>query len=82
MPRKKKVHKKQQCARWWKIILQIMTLNKFEFEGGPYLRLRLKYDPPELYEEIGPAYRFLFENYEDEIDWINLLLSITKQKIF
>ena len=33
-------------------------------------------------KKIGPAYRFLFENYEDEIDWINLLLSITKQKNF
>ncbi len=43
-------------------------LDEFEFEGGSYLRLRLKFDPPELYNKIGPAYGFLFENYQDEIN--------------
>lgn len=41
----------------------------FVFDGGSYLRLRLKFDPPGLYEKIGPAYGFLFENYEADIDW-------------
>lgn len=44
-------------------------LNKFEFEGGNYMRLRLKFDKPELYEKIGPAYDYLFKNYEQNIDW-------------
>jgi len=44
-------------------------LEQFEFEGGTYLRLRLKFDPPELYEKISPAYRFLFDQYEEVINW-------------
>lgn len=44
-------------------------LNQFEFEGGTYMRLRLKFDPPELYEKIGPAYQLLLSQYEDTIDW-------------
>ncbi len=31
---------------------------QFEFSGGHYLRLRLKYSPTELLKKIGPAYDF------------------------
>ena len=44
-------------------------LEQFTFEGGTYIRLRLKLDPPELYEKIGPAYGYLFSQYEEEINW-------------
>jgi hypothetical protein len=41
----------------------------FSFEGGAYLRLRLKFDQPLLFEKIGPAYNYLFTNYSHQIDW-------------
>ncbi len=44
-------------------------LKQFEFKGGDYIRLRLKFDPPKLYEKIGPAYDFLINKYEESIDW-------------
>ena len=44
-------------------------LKQFEFEGGIYVRLRLKYGYPEIYEKIGPAYEFLISQYEKEINW-------------
>lgn len=44
-------------------------LETFDFEGGTYMRLRLKFDPPELYEKIGPAYQLLITRYEDKINW-------------
>lgn len=44
-------------------------LKQFEFEGGNYLRLRLKFDPPELFDKIGPAYQFLFSQYDEQINW-------------
>lgn len=44
-------------------------LNRFEFEGGSYMRLRLKFDPPEIYEKIGPAYGLLISQFEEAIDW-------------
>ncbi|WP_367107367.1 hypothetical protein [uncultured Psychrobacter sp.] len=44
-------------------------LKQFEFEGGTYIRLRLKFDPPELYEKIGPAYSVLINRYENAINW-------------
>lgn len=44
-------------------------LSQFEFEGGKYMRLRLKFNPPELYEKIGPAYGFLIGQFEKIIDW-------------
>lgn len=55
-------------------------LDEFEFEGGNYLRLRLKCDPPELYEKIGPAYDFLFDNYEDNINWSLPVIEYYKAK--
>ncbi|WP_228012602.1 hypothetical protein [Enterococcus durans] len=33
------------------------------------MRLRLNYEPPELYEKIGPAYNLLISNYDQQIDW-------------
>lgn len=44
-------------------------LRQFKFEGGTYMRLRLKFDPPELFEKIGPAYDFLISKYEKSIEW-------------
>jgi hypothetical protein len=44
-------------------------LSRFEFQGGNYMRLRLKFDPPEIYEKIGPAYGLLISQFEKEIDW-------------
>lgn len=44
-------------------------LDQFEFEGGDYMRLRLNFEPPKLYEMIGPAYGLLIGQYEDAIDW-------------
>lgn len=44
-------------------------LKQFEFEGGTYVRLRLKFDPPDLFEKIGPAYDFLINKYEESIEW-------------
>ncbi len=44
-------------------------LKQFEFEGGQYMRLRMKFEPPILFEKIGPAYDLLIENYEDIINW-------------
>lgn len=44
-------------------------LETFEFLGGLYQRLRLKYEPPELFEKIGLAYSILINKYENDIDW-------------
>lgn len=44
-------------------------LNQFEFQGGEYMRLRLKFDPPELYDKIGPAYGYLLGAFDEIIDW-------------
>jgi len=55
-------------------------LEQFEFEGGTYLRLRLKFDPPELYEKIGPAYRFLFDRYEEVLNWSLPMIEQYKAK--
>jgi hypothetical protein len=44
-------------------------LNRFEFEGGKYMRLRLKFEPPEIYEKIGPAYGLLISKFEELIEW-------------
>lgn len=30
---------------------ELFGFDQFEFEGGTYIRLRLKFDPPELYEK-------------------------------
>ncbi|MFW3497904.1 MULTISPECIES: hypothetical protein [Aerococcus] len=55
-------------------------LNQFEFEGGNYLRLRLKYDVPELYEKISPAYDFLFSQYGGHINWSLPMIEHYKSK--
>lgn len=55
-------------------------LNQFEFEGGTYIRLRLKFDPPELYEKIGPAYALLIGQYEDSINWSRPFIEHYKSK--
>jgi len=44
-------------------------LRQFEFEGGQYIRLRLKFEPPIIFEKIGPAYDLLIKNYEEIINW-------------
>ena len=44
-------------------------LQVFVFEGGLYARLRLKFDPPELYEKISPGYKSLIKEYDKQIDW-------------
>lgn len=44
-------------------------LSRFEFEGGEYMKLRLKFDPPELYDKIGPAYELLFGKFKESINW-------------
>ena len=33
------------------------------------MRLRLNFEPPKLYEKIGPAYELLIGKYEEVIDW-------------
>ena len=48
---------------------ELFGFDQFEFEGGTYIRLRLKFDPPELYEKIGPAYQLLIGHYEEDINW-------------
>lgn len=55
-------------------------LEQFESEGGTYMRLRLKYDPPELYEKIGPAYQLLIKSYEDVMDWSLPFIEHYKEK--
>jgi len=55
-------------------------LKQFEFEGGTYIRLRLNFNPPELYEKISPAYGFLFSQYEDEINWSLPMIEQYKAK--
>ena len=57
-------------------------LKQFDFEGGVYIRLRLKFNPPELYEKIGPAYDFLIRNYEESIEWSLTMIEHYKAKIF
>lgn len=44
-------------------------LNQFELEEGTYMRLRLKFEPPELYEKIGPAFKLMIGQYEESINW-------------
>ncbi|MRJ46106.1 hypothetical protein [Fundicoccus ignavus] len=55
-------------------------LEPFDFEGGTYIRLRLKFDPPELYEKIGPAYGFLISQYEEKINWALPMIEQYKSK--
>lgn len=55
-------------------------LKQFEFEGGVYIRLRLRFNPPELYEKIGPAYDFLICNYEETIEWSLPMIEHYKAK--
>ena len=55
-------------------------LEQFEFAGGTYLRLRLKYAPSELFGKIGPAYGFLFSQYEESIDWSLPIIEHYKAK--
>ncbi|WP_211656153.1 hypothetical protein [Planococcus alpniumensis] len=55
-------------------------LNQFEFEEGTYMRLRLKFEPPELYEKIGPAYTLLIGQYEGSINWNLPLIEHYKAK--
>lgn len=55
-------------------------LKQFEFEGGSYLRLRLKFDSPELFEKIGPAYQLLISQYEKQINWSRPLIEYYKAK--
>lgn len=55
-------------------------LRQFDFEGGTYIRLRLKFDPPELYEKIAPAYEFLIGQYESEINWSLPMIEQYKAK--
>ena len=55
-------------------------LEQFGFEGGTYIRLRLIFDPPELYEKIGPAYEYLFSRYEEEINWSLPMIEQYKAK--
>ncbi|MDY0339551.1 MAG: hypothetical protein WC925_04990 [Bacilli bacterium] len=55
-------------------------LDQFEFEGGKYMRLRLKHEPPILFEKIGPAYDLLIKNYEDIINWNMPFIEYYKAK--
>lgn len=55
-------------------------LKQFKFEGGTYMRLRLKFDPPELFEKIGPAYDFLISKYEESIEWSLPMIEHYKAK--
>lgn len=55
-------------------------LEAFEFVGGTYMRLRLKFDPPELYEKIGPTYGYLFSQYEADINWSLPMIEQYKAK--
>ena len=55
-------------------------LRQFDFEGGKYIRLRLKFDPPELYEKIALAYEFLIGQYESEINWSLPMIEQYKAK--
>jgi len=67
-------------------------LKLFEFQGGIYMRLRLAFAPPELFEKIGPAYNLLISQYKASINWslptieyykahniLDIMVSITKQ---
>lgn len=55
-------------------------LKQFDFEGGVYIRLRLKFNPPELYGKIGPAYDFSIRNYEESIEWSLPMIEHYKAK--
>lgn len=55
-------------------------LEQFTFEGGPYIRLRLKFNSLELFEKISPAYEYLFRQYEKEINWSRPLIEHYKAK--
>lgn len=55
-------------------------LNEFTFEGGKYRRLRLKENPPQLYEKIGPAFELLIKEYSNEIDWERPLIEYYKSE--
>jgi hypothetical protein len=38
-----------------------------ELSGGPYLRLRLKGEPPAIYTEIGPGFKLLHNTAERDV---------------
>ena len=59
---------------------ELFGFDQFEFEGGTYIRLRLKFDPPELYEKIGPAYQLLIGHYEEDINWSFPFIEHYKEK--
>ena len=59
---------------------ELFGFDQFEFEGGTYIRLRLKFDPPELYEKIGPAYQLLIGHYEEDINWSFPFIEQYKEK--
>ncbi|MFV8314793.1 hypothetical protein ACNM7U_09740 [Aerococcus viridans] len=59
---------------------ELFGFDQFEFEGGTYIRLRLKFDPPELYEKIGPAYQLLIGHYEEDINWSFPFIEYYKAK--
>lgn len=48
---------------------RIPGLRREAFEFGTYLRHRIKGEPPALYELIGPAFGYLFEQHGERIDW-------------
>lgn len=55
-------------------------LDKFEFEGGQYVRLRLKYEPPILFEKIGPAYDLLMSKYNEIINYDRPIIEQYKSR--
>lgn len=55
-------------------------LEKFEFEGGQYVRLRLKYEPPILFEKIGPAYDLLISKYKEFINYDRPIIEQYKSR--
>lgn len=55
-------------------------LKQFAFPGGDYARLRLRFEPPDLYEKIGPAYSQLFRQYEDTFEWSLPLIEYYKAR--
>lgn len=59
---------------------ELFGFDQFEFEGGTYIRLRLKFDPPELYEKISPAYQLLIGHYEEDINWSFPFIEYYKAK--
>lgn len=55
-------------------------LEQFIFEGGKYVRLRLKASPDELFKKIDPAYKYMISVYKNEIDWSRPLIEHYKSK--